>query len=442
MLMLFLLTRAHADKEFIRKEREALLDFLFSDAEPSRSAGWVGRGIVIIGGRQHSLNIEMAKIPWAKNRSTRPHRRSTYYTLDALMALAALRRHGCRLPVEIWHDHDPALLPFGDTILDGPLGSVQFRDITHGAVGGDVFQDFSLPALCLLHSVFAEVLYIDADVLPLADPTPLFETEEYLRTGAVFWSVWNEFGPYSHMFWQIFDSDPLPLRVDNAVMLLNRAKHYVALEMAFYLIQRWRPFFFVWPFYLNGDADMFPLGFLANRTPFHTVFPPADILGVATLGGSPSGAFCGHSVLIRHPNVSSEVVFVHRSRNKFSYLPRTDLVSNAVKRPRPLTHQGEINRVVGGDMLTCFDVFGSWDGRLVADVLDRSAQSAAIASRVTELDAELFALRGRLTMDDSNHTLRPGWWRLLGTELGCTASCMGHPSAGHSDNSRRSLRRP
>ena len=55
---------------------------------------------------------------------------STYYTLDALLSIAALRRAGCNLAVELWHDHDPVLVEASEAskMLSQNAAPVLFRD--------------------------------------------------------------------------------------------------------------------------------------------------------------------------------------------------------------------------------------------------------------------------------------------------------------------------
>lgn len=288
---------------------------------------------------------------------------------------------------------------------------MRFRDITKALPGGHVFEDYSLSSLVLMNSVFKEILYLDADVIALEDPTPLFSDPAYLRTGAVFWPVQNRYEASAHVLWEVLRSEPLQYKIDNAAMLVDRERHLHGLELAFYLSQRWRPLFFKWPLFINGDADMYVFAWLALSAPFHLVSPNADVLGwdcTTDRGGAMQrGGFCGHSVLLRHPNRTGDVLFQHRARNKFSYLPRVDLPSNAVRRAQQGLYQGEVERAVGGANRTCIDFFSEFDGRVLLDGIMVAPAKMGVAEQM------LAALRDRLVVSPEQNELRPAWWSVL-----------------------------
>ena len=50
-----------------------------------------------------------------------------------------------------------------------------------------VFKSYRIKAAALLFSQFKEVLFLDADIVSVEDPTFLFELKEYKETGAIFW---------------------------------------------------------------------------------------------------------------------------------------------------------------------------------------------------------------------------------------------------------------
>ena len=149
------------------------------------------------------------------------------YTISALMLLFALRRHGCTLPLEIWHDNDPdlavsavvaMLAHHGASVRSfasmdtAELRAAAYPDATRIVMPdepGFMMEAFIEPlrrasalvpkrswanslgymykTSALLQSSFDEVLWLDADVLPLRDPTFLFESEAYTQSGALFW---------------------------------------------------------------------------------------------------------------------------------------------------------------------------------------------------------------------------------------------------------------
>src|SRR5262249_41696505 len=53
----------------------------------------------------------------------------------------------------------------------------------------------------VLHSSFREVLWLDADDVPVRNPEFLFETPEYREHGAVFWPDYERYEP-DHPMWE------------------------------------------------------------------------------------------------------------------------------------------------------------------------------------------------------------------------------------------------
>ena len=131
-------------------------------AFPFPAARFAGRGIVICGGGR------------------------TYFPC-AWVCIKMLRHLGCTLPVELWH-LGPAEMSAHMQSLVAPLGvrcvdAFALRE-KHPVrrLGG-----WELKCYALLHSAFAEVLLLDADNVPVANPAFLFDTPEYRQHGAVFW---------------------------------------------------------------------------------------------------------------------------------------------------------------------------------------------------------------------------------------------------------------
>jgi len=152
-----------------------------SDAHRHRGEG---RGVVTVGGLNHKYTA-----------------RRNSYTVNALLAIAQLRWTGCLLPVELWHDNDPALMSREAADEMERLGSVTLRNFYDVPLGARS-RTYELTLIALVNTRFAEVLYIDADNLPMADPTVLFASKPYRETGALFWPDFYVLSPWAS-FWSV-----------------------------------------------------------------------------------------------------------------------------------------------------------------------------------------------------------------------------------------------
>src|SRR5205085_10007566 len=109
------------------------------------------------------------------------------YFTNAWVCINMLRRFGCRLPIQVWHlgtdEMDPAmralLSPLGVECVDAlELRKTFPIRILHG---------WELKPFAILHSNFREVLFLDADNVPVVNPAFLFDTPQFQAAGALFW---------------------------------------------------------------------------------------------------------------------------------------------------------------------------------------------------------------------------------------------------------------
>ena len=95
-----------------------------------------------------------------------------------------LRELGCELPIEIWYRAEE--VDISDLVLvnlqrENP-GSLQIREIVD-----PLATRFYAKMYAVYHSHFEQVLFMDADNTAARDPTYLFHSKQFRRTGAIFW---------------------------------------------------------------------------------------------------------------------------------------------------------------------------------------------------------------------------------------------------------------
>lgn len=121
-----------------------------------------GRGIVISGGN------------------------AKYFPL-AFAVIYLLRRHlRCTLPIELWH-LSPIEMSHEMRLAAESLGDVTVRDALAIDPKPRLLSGWESKPYSMLHSRFAEVLYLDADNLPARDPSYLFDDPHYQKHGGMFW---------------------------------------------------------------------------------------------------------------------------------------------------------------------------------------------------------------------------------------------------------------
>jgi hypothetical protein len=96
------------------------------------------------------------------------------------------------LPVEIWHlpgelkpEDEQAMLELNATPREFNEDVLMPMKEIKG-----VQKNFQLKTAAWINSAFEEIIALDSDVIPTKDPAYLFETENYNRTGQIFWPDW------------------------------------------------------------------------------------------------------------------------------------------------------------------------------------------------------------------------------------------------------------
>lgn len=189
--------------------------------------------------------------------------------------LIHLLRHtlDCRLPIEVWHFGASEMSPAMAALLEEMDVTLVDAEPVITAHGANVRDGWQLKSFALLWSKFEEVLLLDADQVPLIDPSVCFDWPEYRETGAVFWPdvvhlldtnpVWQAFG--------------LPARrersMESGQLLVNKRLHLRQLAIVARLNEAADLLYKV----IYGDKDTFMLGWelvdaafaMVPHRPFH-----------------------------------------------------------------------------------------------------------------------------------------------------------------------------
>jgi glycosyltransferase involved in cell wall biosynthesis len=171
--------------------------------------------------------------------------------------------HQCSLPIEVWHLGDADLPP--DVRAAFERFEVTFVDASHDPriTGPRPTNGWTLKAYAIALSRFAEVLWLDADLLPLLDPATLFEEPAYRSTGALFWPDIrrvNRFNP----IWAIAGATaPDGPEFESGIIVLDKVQHWPELLLTLHFNQQ-SDFYYR---YLMGDKDTFQLAWRLRNAP-------------------------------------------------------------------------------------------------------------------------------------------------------------------------------
>lgn len=245
----------------------------------SQKTKFEGRGIVLVGGNLNTIR-------------------------GIKTTLSMLREYGCKLPVEVHY-------------LDGELNESDIGNLTASGVtvrnlgsttnlfavtkkAGKGGKSFHIKTAAMINSGFKEILYLDSDSMPVRDPTYLFDSPDYLRTGTMFFpDFWKTH--FTNPIWSIVDT-PIVDEWENesGQILLDKESRWDVLLLANHF-NRDGDFYFQ---LINGDKDTLRFASKALRKEYYMVET------FLTCGGLIwQDRFCGNT-MVQHDHLGA-VQFVH-----------------------------------------------------------------------------------------------------------------------------------
>ncbi|RLN59918.1 hypothetical protein BBJ28_00016615 [Nothophytophthora sp. Chile5] len=248
---------------------------------------------------------------------------------SAYVSISTLRNVlGCQLPIEIWFHADEIEDDYG---LLAPLqqlsilvGGISFHEMYNPQAKG-----FYSKVFAIYNSHFDRVLFLDADNVPVRDPSFLFETPEFVDTGAVFWpDFWHPrrtlFNLHAKsMLWELLDMPYVDMfEQESGQLLIDRRRHAAPLELVYFYTFH-EPNFFEELKLVYGDKDLFRLAWLKLGAAFHMIQTPPALAGKVL-----KGSFCGMT-MVQH-DADGDVLFLHRNQHKLTG-KRDDELERAAK---------------------------------------------------------------------------------------------------------------
>ncbi|MGJ5205389.1 hypothetical protein [Bradyrhizobium sp. HKCCYLR20261] len=209
--------------ETIRRRRAAPL--------PYASERFEGRGIVICAGGVR------------------------YFTCAWVLIWFLRRVHQVALPIQVWHlgqgemseEMRLLLLEEGVEVVDAE--TIAARHPARLAGG------WPLKPYAIANSRFREVLFLDADTVPLADPQQAFQWSDYLETGLLLWPDNVDIKATNPIWARIGLAPAERVSVDSGIMLVDKARAWDILDLALAMNEHSDELYAL----IHGDKDTFLL---------------------------------------------------------------------------------------------------------------------------------------------------------------------------------------
>ena len=220
--------------------------------------------------------------------------------INAWVCIRMLRHLGCDLPIQCWYlGTDERNQAWEELVSQHDVECIDAYEVRerhpHQRLHG-----WELKPYAIAHSPFQEVLFLDADNVPVVDPTYLFDQPEYCSTGSMFWPDFGRLAP-DRLAWKVFGDIPYrdELEVESGQVLVDKSRCWRALALCNWYMQNSNNFFF---YHVHGDKEVFHLAWRKLDQPY--IMPERGIDAL-------DGVMCQH-------DLTGNRVFQHRNMRKWT----------------------------------------------------------------------------------------------------------------------------
>jgi hypothetical protein len=228
------------------------------------------------------------------------------YLLQAWVSINMLRRSGSKLPIQIWH--------FGPEEVD-EHSKVVFKSLNVTWVDinevvklypMDNLRGWECKPFAIVHCSFKEVLFIDADNVPVKNPEFLFNTPEFKQFGALFWPDRGRYGP-DRSAWGLLNiqyrDEP---EFESGQILVDKERCWQALMVALWLNEH-SDFYYG---HMHGDKETYHFGWRRTNTSIFMCPPMVECQSADYSGSNFKECMCQH-------DPSNNRIFQHRNYDKW-----------------------------------------------------------------------------------------------------------------------------
>jgi len=223
------------------------------------------------------------------------------YFPPAWVLINMLRKHGCELPIEIWHlgpnEINDSIRECVTLVPDVELIDAYEQKMKHPVrkLGGWESKPFAI-----INSKFEEVLFLDGDNVPTKNPEFLFEHKVFKQSGAVFWPDYERLAQ-DRSIWQICGVDYInEAEFETGQILVDKRRCWLPLLLTMHM-NEWSEFYYnhIW-----GDKDTFHMAWHVAEQAYHMIKHPIHRIPDTMCQHDPEG----------------EIIFQHRNLAKFQIL--------------------------------------------------------------------------------------------------------------------------
>jgi hypothetical protein len=211
------------------------------------------------------------------------------------------------LPIQVWHKGAAEIDPRMRALLE--RHQVEVVDAYAIKSHQPPTHRWALKPFAILHSRFQEVLFLDADNVPVVDPACLFAAAPYRETGAIFWPDLKPI-PADSPIWEIcrvpYRDEP---SFESGQIVLDKARGWKALLLTMHMNEL-ADFYYQ---HVHGDKETFHMAWRILDQPYTMLPHPARLIWC----GQTDPLFAYVGPVMGQRDFDGRVIFQHRNWPKF-----------------------------------------------------------------------------------------------------------------------------
>ncbi len=210
-----------------------------------------------------------------------------YFTCVWVLIWVLRRVHGSQLPIQVWHLGRAEMSDAMRLLLEEQDVEVVDAETVLHSYPATIGGGWPLKPYAIAHSRFRQVLFLDADTVPLIDPSSILDWELYRQSGLLFWPDIIDVRK-TNPIWASLGLAPRGcISIDSGIIAIDKERHWNLLDRAILFNEHWRDTYRC----LHGDKDTFLLASLLtgdrHATVSHRPFNFSDDLVQRDLDGEP-----------------------------------------------------------------------------------------------------------------------------------------------------------
>lgn len=178
----------------------------------------------------------------------------TRYFVNAWVLIWVLRKVvDCSLPIQVWHLGRSEMSDGMRLMLEEQAVEVIDAEKVLASYPAKVAGGWPLKPYAIAQSRFREVIYLDADTIPFADPAIFFEWPQYTGTGALFWPDVVDIRETNPIWSLLGLTAETRVSFESGIMAIDKTRAWQGLSLATLLNENWEWLYDM----LYGDKDTF-----------------------------------------------------------------------------------------------------------------------------------------------------------------------------------------